>query len=78
MVRAEMYKVDNVPFRCEIDLMGPLSLELRVHDLFHVKSAFDPMSGTATYVISQNLKVSSIFLYGIFHLYLVSTTTLND
>ena len=45
MVRAEMYTVDNVPFRCEVDLM-PSSLELRVHDLFHVKSVFDPVSGT--------------------------------
>jgi len=46
MVRAEMYKVDNIPFRCEIDLM-PSSHELRVRDLFHVKSVFDPASGTS-------------------------------
>ena len=44
-VRAEMYKVDHVPFRCEIELMPP-SQELTVNDLFYVKSAFDPASGT--------------------------------
>jgi len=45
-VRAETYKVDRVPFRCEIDLLPP-SHELTVRDLFHVKSAFDSSSGTA-------------------------------
>lgn len=45
-VRAEMYSIDNVPFRCEIDLI-PSPHELSVHDLFHVKSVFDPASGTA-------------------------------
>jgi len=45
-IRAELYKVDNVPFRCEVELM-PLSNELSVSDLFHVKPAFDAVSGTA-------------------------------
>jgi len=45
-IRAELYKVDNVPFRCEVELI-PLSNELSVSDLFHVKPAFDAMSGTA-------------------------------
>jgi len=45
-VRAETYKVDRVPFRCEIDLLPP-SHQLTVHDLFQIKPAFDSSSGIA-------------------------------
>jgi len=47
-----MYKVDRVPFRCDIDLL-PLLQELTVRDLFHIKSAFDPLSGNTRLVFIQ-------------------------
>lgn len=46
-VRADQYRVDNIPFRCEIELSSS-SYELRVNDLFHIKPAFDATSGMAS------------------------------
>jgi len=52
-VRAEMYNVDHVPFRCEMELT-PSSHDLTVNDLFHVKSAFDPVSGKLSILSKTN------------------------
>jgi len=59
-VHAEMYKVDVVPFRCEIDLM-PSSHELRVRDLFCVKSVFDPASGTSLKLFDSELNILWVY-----------------
>ena len=60
-VRAEMYSIDNIPLRCEIELI-PSLLELSVHDLFHIKSAFDPTLGIAhLYFSSKTAMFSDLF-----------------